>query len=317
MLSFKKFLMLNIQEAYNSSNADQGHIDAELEGLADILNHAAHVGTKNIDPRLLKLMKDNSRLQGLLKEEDESPHRVLSRQLAAKGVRPAVVDALQRHVQAYGSEVGAPLSHNETAKVSAKAVEDHYKKTPEEQTAALNLASRRIGKVLYDREDMKPSEVGAALSGGNKKTDTTINNPLVTHKGRLVHGVSSFGGSPGAYIHAHDSKGEATSQKITCPHGTSGCMVGDGSVKASCLAKSGAYEFGTNQDRRGIIDHIRNGRLTAQDHAILVAHHLKTQAQKAAKAGKVHVFRGQTTDEQGHVITAIANALVRAHQRGN
>lgn len=313
MLSFKYFVETNLQEKKHSG-VDQGLIDAELEGLADILNHAAHVGNDNIDPKLLKLIKDNSRIQGLLKEE--TPHQVLGKKLAAKGIRPEVVNALGRHVEAYGSEVGAPLSHKETADVSSKAVEDHYKKSPEEQRASLELAARRIGKVLYDKEDMKPNEVGAALSGGNKKTDTTIDNRLVKQKGRLVHGVSSFGGSPGAYVHAHDSSGEKTSQKITCPHGTTGCMVGEGEFKASCLAKSGAYVFGTNQDRRGIIDHIRNGRLTAQDHAILVAHHLKTQAEKAAKAGKVHVFRGQTTDEQGHVITAIANALVRAHRGG-
>lgn len=314
MLSFKYFTEQNLIEN-KLSNYDRD-LDSELEGLADILNHTAHLGKKNIDPRLLKLINDNTNKNLISEDSEESPHKALSRKLAQQGIRPAVLKALKRHLHSYGQEIGRPLTHKETADVSAKAVEEHYKKTPEEQNAALALAARRIGHVLYNREDMKPSEVGEALSGGNKKTDTSINNRMVTHKGRLVNGVSSFGGSPGAYNHAHNSTGETVSEKKTCPHGGGGCMVGTPTVRPSCLAMSGAYAFGANQDRRGIIDHIRNGQTTAPDHAILVAHHLKTQAQKAAKAGKVHVFRGQTTDEQGHVITAIANALVRAHQEG-
>jgi hypothetical protein len=175
---------------------------------------------------------------------------------------------------------------------------------------------------------MSPKEVADRLAGGNKKTDTVINNPIAKYKGKLTSSVSSYGGAAGAYTHFGKSSGTSQHHVITCPHGTTGCMVGQslavaganakiGKVGPSCLAKSGGYGFKSTRKKVQINSHIRSsgsedgGPSTVADHAILTAHRLATEANKAKKLGSVHAVRTQTTDQRGEDIRAIANETAK------
>ena len=322
MFTFKSYIS-NLIESKRKESEDS----AEYEGLCDIFNH--HLYANTIDPKLEKHMKENAGKTrvNLREEKAESAHKKLTQRMAGPSSNPeaqndvdnAVKAALKRHVTAYGSEMGQPLSRSSATEESRKAVEEHYKKTPEEQDKALKEAAKRIGYVAYGDKNMSPKDVGSRLSGGNKKTDTVVNNPIARYRGRLTNSVSSYGGAPGAYTHFHNSGGTRTSHVVQCPHGTTGCMVGQLMQKAkkvlrvgaSCLAMSGGYGFKSTRKKVQINSHIRSGSQTAADHAILVAHHLSNEAAKAEKKGQVHAVRTQTTDQRGDDIRAIANEAAK------
>lgn len=306
MINFKQFLFLK-----ESAGSDTD-LDAEYEGLCDIFNH--HLYSNELDPKLLAHMKGNAKL---LKED--SPHKQLLQKSQEPPKNPKAQDtvknnvrkALVRHEEAYGAPIGAPLTQQKAADLARNAVAEHYKKSPEEQQHALHAAARRLGHVVYNEKEMTPSALGKRIAGGNKKTDTVVNNDLAKHKGRTTRSVSSYGGAPGAYEHFHDSSMTKSSHTIQCPHGTTGCMVGqqlhNKNINASCLAMSGGYNFTGTRSKVQINSHIRSGAHTIADHAIIAAHHMSNEADKAAKTGQVHSVRTQTTDQRGKEISAIAD----------
>jgi len=298
---------------------------------------AHYASLDDLDPAIKDHMYSNIGKENI-NEAVEGPHKVLQKKMSGPSSNPdaqsdvdnAVKSALKRHVEAYGREIGAPLNRSQSTEAGRKAVEEHYKKSPEEQHAALHAAASRIGHVAYGDKNMTPQQVSARLAGGNKKTDTVINNPIAKYKGKMTSSVSSYGAAPGAYTHFGDASGSSQHHVITCPHGTTGCMVGQslaaaggsnsklGKVGPSCLAKSGGYGFKSTRKKVQINSHLRSGGdagtggpSTVADHAILTAHRLSSEANKAQKLGSVHAVRTQTTDQRGEDIRAIANETAR------
>jgi len=332
MFSFKKFIE-DLTES-NHVNYDYESDYDDPAGPGALYAHFASLD--ELDPEIRDHMLSNTGKQNI-KESAEAPHKVLQKKMSEPSSNPdaqtdvdnQVKAALRRHVQAYGREIGAPLTRSQSTEAGRKAVEDHYKKSPEEQAVALQAAASRIGHVAYGDKNMSPKEVADRLAGGNKKTDTVINNPIAKYKGKLTSSVSSYGGAPGAYTHFGDSSGGSQHHVITCPHGTTGCMVGQslaasganakiGRVGPSCLAKSGGYGFKSTRKKVQINSHIRSGGdggtggpSTVADHAILTAHRLATEAAKAKKSGAIHAVRTQTTDQRGEDIRAIANETAK------
>ena len=332
MLRFKNFIA-----DLNEARHDDHDYDSDFHDPAGPSALFAHYASlDDLDPIIRNHMIGNTG-NGNISEETESPHKVLQKKMSEPSSNPeaqsdvdsAVKGALRRHVEAYGREIGAPLTRSQATEAGRRAVEEHYRKSPEEQHEALRAAASRIGHVAYGDRNMTPHQVSSRLAGGNKKTDTVINNPLAKHKNRLTSSVSSFGAAPGAYTHFADSSGGSQHHVITCPHGTTGCMVGQslaasgknsklGKVGPSCLAKSGGYGFKSTRKKVQINSHIRSGGdggtggpSTVADHAILTAHRLATEAARAEKTGSVHAVRTQTTDQRGDDIRAIANETAR------
>lgn len=299
--------------------------DSEYEGLVDQLNHLYH--SNFIDPKLEKHILSGEDIN--LHEEEMSAHaKVKERMQTApetsvqKSVKNAVKGALTRHEEVYNSEIGPALSRANTDRVSREAIREHYSKSPEEQKKALREAADRLGYVAYGRRGMSPSSVATQLSGGNKKTDTVVNNPLVRHKGRLTSAVSSYGGAPAAYTHFKSSAMVDKQHVVTCPHGTTGCMYGSEtqdstslkkalSIGPACLAMSGGFKFKTSQIKAQINSHIRSGEHTIRDHAILAANHFVSKAKRSAQTNTVHSIRGQTTDEKGSEIRALVDETAK------
>lgn len=302
MLSFKTFLeeSKEQEDEFNMMDADSEH-----EGLADIYNHI--LSRKNIDPKIAEYMAKHPSVSTLNESTKEK-------------VKSSIKDALSRYKDAYGSEIGAPIRGLKASELARSAVEAHYKKPEAEQRAALEAAAKRLGHVAYSDSTMTPEKIGERLAGGNKKTDTVVNNQLAKHKGRLTSRVSSYGGAPGNYTHYHNADMTESTSTTTCPHSTTGCAKGssvrykgkDVKVRPSCLAMSGGYGFAVTQKKIQINSHIRSGKESLQDHAILAAHHMVTQAEKAAENNTVHAIRGQTTDQRGSDIRAIANEVSKA-----
>ena len=333
MLRFKNFIA-----DLNEARHDDHDYDSDFHDPAGPGALFAHFASlDDLDPVARKHMLDNIN-GGNINEEAEKPHKVLQRKMSQPPKNPeaqekvdnAVKDSLKRHVEAYGREMGAPLTRSQATEAGRRAVEEHYKKPPEEQHKALQAAASRIGHVAYGDKSMTPTQVASRLAGGNKKTDTVINNPIAKYKGRLTSSVSSYGAAPGAYTHFGNSSGTSQHHVITCPHGTTGCMVGQsfaagighnskiGKIGPACLAQSGGYGFVSTRKKVQINSHIRSGGdggtggpSTVADHAILTAHRLATEAAKAEKTGSVHAVRTQTTDQRGDDIRAIANETAR------
>lgn len=333
MITFKQYI--NALDESNHGDYDYESDYNDPAGPSALYAHFASLD--ELDPKIRDHMLSNTGKQNI-EEGDESAHKVLQKKMSEPASNPeaqsdvdtSVKAALKRHVQAYGREIGAPLTRAQSTEVGRKAVEEHYKKSPEEQQEALHAAASRIGHVAYNDKSMTPKEVADRLAGGNKKTDTVINNPIAKYKGKFTSSVSSYGGAAGAYTHFGDSSGGSQHHVITCPHGTTGCMVGQsfaagighnsriGTVGPSCLAKSGGYGFKSTRKKVQINSHIRSGSDggtggpgTTADHAILTAHRFATQAEKAKKLGSVHAVRTQTTDQRGEDIRAIANETAK------
>lgn len=309
--------MLGFKEYINESNEhdyDEREADAEFEGLTDLYDTITH--NETLDPELKKLLIKNAKSQSGLNEEE----------LAAENretLHQAIGNALGRYKEAYGQEIGSPVSRNDVTELGRKAVEEHYTRLPNETEAehtdrkskALKMAAERLGHVAFNDKTMSPEKIGARLAGGNAKTDTVIRNPLVKHRGILTSRVSSYGGAAGSYEHFTSAEMAKSKTITTCPHSTTGCATGGQldigkkklvRVTASCLAKSGGYNFLPSQKKVQINSHIRSASLSVPDHAILAAHHLVTQAEKADKDDTLHAVRGQTTDQRGQDIRAIA-----------
>ena len=305
----------------NQSSAE----DAEYEGLVDQLNHLYHSNT--IDPKLEKHILSGNDIN--LHEAEMSAHAKVKEKMqnspmttVGEKVKKALKEALIRHKEVYGTEIGKALSEADRHKTSNEAIRDHYSKPLHEQKKALKEAADRLGYVAYGRRGMSPSSVAAQLSGGNKKTDTVVNNPLVKHKGRLTSSVSSYGGAPAAYTHFASADMTDRQHTVTCPHGSTGCMYGSKSedstslkkaldVGPACLAMAGGYNFLTSQTKTQVNSHIRSGEHTIRDHAILAAHHFVNKATRGAQTNTIHSIRGQTTDQRGSDIRAIANETAK------
>lgn len=335
MITFKQYI--NALDESNHGGYDYEGDYHDPAGPSALFAHYASLD--ELDPITLSHMYDNIE-KNPLNEDDKSAHALLKQKMseapknsvAQAKVDAAVKQALRRHVKSYGREIGAPLNRAAATEVGRKAVEDHYKKSPDEQAVALKDAASRIGHVAYNDKNMTPNQVSARLAGGNKKTDTVINNPIAKYKGKLTSSVSSYGGAAGAYTHFGSASGTDTHHVITCPHGTTGCMVGQsmaagigqnskiGGVGPSCLALNGGYGFVSTRKKVQINSHIRSGGdggtggpSTTADHAILTAHRLSLEAAKAAKTGTVHAVRSQTTDQRGEDIRAIANQAAKSN----
>lgn len=304
MLSFKGFLTEKDEHDNDIDGLDE---HSEHGGLSDIFEHI--MSNKHIDPKIAEYMAKHSNAVTL--NED-----------AKADVHAGVKSFLQRHKEAYGSDIGAPLSVAKRQNLISDTLNAHYAKPEAEQTEALKAASKRLGHAVYGDSTMTPSALGQRLAGGNAKTDTVVNNKLAKFKGRLTSRVSSYGGAPSSYTHYHDSDMGTSTEVNQCPHKTTGCSVGSRgtkikyrgknvSVKPSCLAKSGGYNFVPSQIKTQINSHVRNGAQTLADHALLASHHLATQAKKASESGTVHAVRGQTTDQQGVDIRNIANTTAK------
>jgi hypothetical protein len=331
MIGFKQYLNETKREEYDYEG--DYHDPAGPSAL-----FAHYASLDELDPYTLAHMHANVG-KGSINENDLTAHALLKQKMSQAPKNPeaqskvdgAVKAALRRHVSAYGREIGAPLTRSAATEVGRKAVESHYKKSPEEQASDLRDAAARIGYVSYNDKNMSPNQVSARLAGGNKKTDTVINNPIATYKGKLTSSVSSYGGAAGAYTHFASASGKTTHHVITCPHGTTGCMVGHsmavgkenaklGGVGPSCLALSGGFGFVSTRQKVQVNSHIRSGGdggtggpSTTSDHAILTAHRLSQEAAKASKAGTIHAVRSQTTDQRGEDIRAIANQAAKSN----
>ena len=319
--------MLGFREYINESNEhdyDEREADAEFEGLTHLYDTIIH--NETIDPELKKHIIKNAKSQSGLNEEEVAAEN-------RETLHQAIGNALGRYKEAYGQEIGephggsmnSPEARDSVTEHGRKAVEEHYKKTPEEQASALKKAAERIGHVAYNDKTMTPEAVGARLAGGNAKTDTVIKNPLVKHRGVLTSRVSSYGGAAGSY--QHFTSADMANQKtvITCKDRTGGCSTGSAGklldigtkikkkITASCLAKSGGYNFLPSQKKIQINTHLRSGTLSIPDHAILSAHRFVTQAQAADKDNTIHATRGQTTDQRGQDIRAIVRETAKYH----
>jgi hypothetical protein len=305
--------MLNFKQFINESDKhDDQNDEVEYEGLDELLSH--HFYNNDVPPEIEKHILSHKPLN----EEEETD--------TDKFVHGEVKKALKRHKEVYGKDIGEPVKPEDAPEIGRKAVEEHFNKSPEEQHASLKLAAKRIGHVAYGDKNINPKTLAKRISSGNRKTDTVINNKLVKYKGKLTSAVSSYGGAAGNYEHHHSGENDDVkhTKVTTCEHATSGCMSGGKinttdnkgaekaiKVGASCLAKSGAYNFPGVRKKVQINSHIRSGHDTIKDHAILVAHHLQNEAKDAEKKDTVHSVRGQTTDERGKDISAIANETAK------
>lgn len=301
MLSFKTFL----EESKEQEDIDGLDEGAEHEGLSEIFEHI--MSNKHNDPKIAEYMSKHRNAMTLNESTKEN-------------VQAGVKSFLQRHKEAYGSEMGKPVTSRQT--IIRNAINAHYAKPEAEQHQALKDAAARLGYAVYGDSTLTPSNIGARLAGGNSKTDTVLNNKLAKFKGRLTSRVSSYGGAPSSYTHYHDSSMGTSSEVNQCPNKTTGCSVGSRGtkvryrgklkeVKPSCLAMNGGYNFVPSQIKTQINSHVRNGEKTLVDHALLASHHFATQAKKAASTGTVHAIRGQTTDQQGVDIRNIANTTAK------
>lgn len=318
MLGFKEYIL----EGQDTDDYNEAEADAEFEGLTDMYDTIMQNTT--IDPELKKEMIKKSKSQNhLIEAEEVAPE-------GRETLHQAIGSALGRYKEAYGQEIGrsyggsglsTKASRDAISELGRKAVEEHYKKSPEDQATALKAAAERIGHVAYNDKTMTPEAVGSRLAGGNAKTDTVIKNPLVKHRGLLTSSVSSYGGAAGQYKH-FTSADMASSQAVTtCADKTSGCAVGGEldtgkktkqKVNPSCLAKSGGYNFLPSQKKIQINSHIRSGEASIPDHAILTAHRFVTKAIAADKDDTIHATRGQTTDQRGQDIRAIVRQVAKS-----
>ncbi len=313
MLNFTKFTKNNTNVI--DENVDY---DSEYEGLSEFYSH--YINNDEYEPVVESyILQQNSILL-------EAENVELKKQVNAE-----IASALERHESkhGYGVPIGPPVKgHEGVAKLSANAVTEHYNKAPEEQQTALKAASKRLGYTLYGDTDITPERMGKLLTGGNKKTDTVLKNPLVTRNGKQTGAISSLGGAPDTYTHYHDSSLSKSSTVNTCAHATEACRRGGTydipqpdtklgkprpaktvCIGAACLAKSGGFNFKNSVIKYQLHSHINNGAHTAADRAILLAHHLKTTSNEVEKNNEIHAVRGQTTDERGVDIRAIANAV--------
>lgn len=311
MLSFFTFI--------TESTESQKENEAEYEGLDEAFSH--HMYNNHFAPELQKIILDPENNKDLKEQtgEDQSNE-------TRQWIRSEVKKGLGRFRESYGQEIGEPVHPSHAPEIGRKAIQEFYSLPHEEQQARLRQAAKRIGHVAYGDKNIKPKNLAERLSGGNKKTDTVINNPLVKYNGKMTSAVSSFGGAADRYIHYHNS--DINDDKHTtinqCEHATSGCRSGgtiedidDKGIKRAiqtgpaCLAKSGAYNFPQVIKKVQLNSHIRSNPQTIADHAILLAHHLTNKAQKAEKTGTVHSVRGQTTDERGKDISAIVDEVAK------
>lgn len=318
--SFKSYITEKLNE-YGDAYGHNHDEESEYEGLSEIVSHMLH--NKGMDHSIIRHILGNTR--HLNEEDEQQPTK-------KESVKEAIGSALGRFKESYGREIGKPLKAGDITEAGRRAVEDHYTRRPDEtpsqhadrQHKELTAAASRIGHVAYNDRNMTPEAIGARLAGGNKKTDTVVNNKLVKFKKRLTTRVSSYGGAPASYRHYHNASMTEHTDAITCPHATDGCSKSRNvlinkakdklkKIGAGCLAMSGGYGFSNTQKKVQINSHLRNANGSVQDHAILAAHHFKTQAEKASATDSVHSVRGQTTDQRGSDITAIGDETAKFH----
>jgi hypothetical protein len=230
----------------------------------------------------------------------------------------------------YGVESGKPLTPEESKISAGNAVAAHYKKTPTDQTNSLISAAKRFGHVQYGEKDMTPENVVSRMSSdsGNKKTGMNVDHPLVGRQlsnGSVakVHNNYGFGGNPVVHTQQFNSKDDSPHKNVKkCPHMTADCGVGHSitnkkgeheKIGPSCLAQTGGYKFANTLAKLDNNDRARFGEKINPDHAILMAHMIKTRAEKAASLGKVNDHRFQVSDQHGDHGEAVAKAVVDAH----
>ena len=320
MISFKEYL-------------DEKRNDSEDENMlfgpgspVDMLIHAHMLG-KDISGEMSQMIRDgknnhsdemlnekvtNVKLSSMLDEKDTQWH--------------------ERHESpdGYGKSSGAGLDLKSSAQNAGDAVAAHYAKSPEAQSSSLEAAAKRLGHVQYNVKNMSASDFVKRLASdsGNKKTGMNVNNPLVNRRlsngtPAQVHNNYGFGGNPVEFRQKTSSTDQSDGKKVAkCPHMTADCGVGhktvdkngqESRIGASCLAQSGGYKFGATLAKLSSNDRSRFGASTNPDHAILMAHMIKTKAQEASSIGKVNDHRFQVSDQGGAHGEAVAKAVVDAN----
>jgi hypothetical protein len=290
----------------------------------DMLVHAHNLG-KDMSDEMKSLILTNGESSKSLNEAYANPkvEHLLNKRNTEWHTR-------HESPEGYGEISGKPLSPEESVSSAHDAVTAHYKKSKSEQEDALKTAAKRFGHVQYGKKDMTPENIVSRMASdsGNKKTGMNVDNKLVRRKlengsEATVHNNYGFGGNP--VVHHQGTSSEDVSKPSAvkkCPSMTADCGTGHRIknskgetevIPPSCLAQSGGYKFTNTLAKLSNNDRARFGAKANPDHAILMAHMIKTKAEKAKSLGKVNDHRFQVSDQHGDHGEAVAKAVVDAN----
>ncbi len=307
MLSFRKYLLES-----KISSEDHSEYDSPDGGIA-LISHFLETPLHPLSQKML--YNGNKNLsEGRSTVVHDKIFRDTSRELHLNHESP----------EGYGRPMGKPLNREEAIEAARKAVEEHYSKSPEEQAEAIEEARKRYAHTRFGDKNMSLPELKSRIISSNKKTGMNVDNPLVKRKSfdgkiRTVGENLGFGGLAKSATLYHDSSLEHKTTIGKCPNATKDCANGhtvikDGKtldVAPSCLAQSGGYGM-AGWCKKGISeDHARHGKDMTKDHAILLAHFIKSIAEKHKKNGKVIDIRHQVSDQEGDYTHGIVKELIK------
>lgn len=226
--------------------------------------------------------------------------------LASKSARRSMLKASLANIDtAYGKSKNTdkPATGESRIKSVNDHIEDHFKKSPEEQAKAIAGATKRLAKSYAT----KPENVKSKIYTKNKKLSTTEKGDVVDKAGRKIATTLGATGAPASYEHHH---GDETSHVYTCSHSTRACAGKVGNRDGTCLAMGGTYRFNRNvvkQDTDSQIQHDSRetdashpdgaGHSPYKDYHLLAVHHALEAAKSARKQGKAVAVRTNVTDE--------------------
>ena len=280
MLGFKSYTEDTISEVdvqldyYNYLSDNYGHLDEEVGTLAE---HTYNPDEGDTD----KVLESKAKRRALLKA------------------------SLANIDTAYGKSKNTdnPTTGEARIKSVHDHIEDHFKKSPEEQAKAIAGATKRLAKSY----GTTPDKVKSKIYTKNKKLATTDKGDVVDKHGRKISTSLGATGAPASYEHHH---GDDSTHVSTCSHSTRACSGKPGNRDGTCLAMGGTYRFNRNivkQDTDSQIQHDSretdsshpdgSGHSPHKDYHLLAVHHALEAAKSAKKQGKAVAVRTNVTDE--------------------